>query len=443
MRSVTPARENTSHALTLSNAVEAGDAARVSALLSAGARADEPSRAGETPLMRAAARGYEDVALALLEAGADANARRADGFTPLVLATFFGHERLVRLLITYGADADAETRLGTNAKRWADARGFHRIAELLRDAKPARAVARKSEETSAFNAGGAGDEFDAKVFAGKFVDVAPKASGADESKSAASELKNSASELKKDAAGEFKDTDSDFGEKTAVAVGAVKVSVRHEGETPAHPSAKAFRLGGFMRSWQASVGTAMLLTAFGVAAYAVWRNRPPRENSQPAQAAQTPAPQAAAQPPTPAAYAAPVEQPSPLLSPTPVTPTPGLVPPDATYVAPNPASQPYYVPPAGSNPSIPVVVSESDSPAPAADAARQKSKNNNATNDSSQDAGHDAPAASNNDNSRPARNGRTQDAETPPPAPSAKPTPASPAPTPTPERRKVIPWPPQ
>src|ERR1700760_1724292 len=87
--------------------------------------------------MRAAARGHADVVRVLLEAGADACARRADGVTPLILAVFFGHEPAVRLLVECGADASARTGLGMTAVRWAEARGFASMAELLRSAESA------------------------------------------------------------------------------------------------------------------------------------------------------------------------------------------------------------------------------------------------------------------------------------------------------------------
>src|SRR5215212_9560908 len=124
---------------TLLGAAEGGDAAEVKRLLAAGAPADERrAPGGETPLMRAAARGHEEAVRVLLEAGADANARRADGFTPLILAVFFGHEAVVRLLVARGADAGARTGLGTTAARWAEARGFASMAEVLREAEASR-----------------------------------------------------------------------------------------------------------------------------------------------------------------------------------------------------------------------------------------------------------------------------------------------------------------
>src|SRR5947209_7619931 len=129
---------NHADARSLVSAAEAGDAACVASLVAAGSRADARLPNGETPLMRAAARGFEDVARVLLDVGADVNARRGDGFTPLVLAVFFGHESVVRLLLERGADTAARTRPGTTARHWADARGFAEIAALLHRAEDSR-----------------------------------------------------------------------------------------------------------------------------------------------------------------------------------------------------------------------------------------------------------------------------------------------------------------
>src|SRR5688500_2590820 len=113
-----PEKSQKPDARALFGAAEDGDAASVARLLAAGTTADARlTHDGETPLMRAAARGHEEVARVLLDAGADASAQRGDGFTPLILAVFFGHEGVVRLLVGRGADAHARTSLGTTAAR--------------------------------------------------------------------------------------------------------------------------------------------------------------------------------------------------------------------------------------------------------------------------------------------------------------------------------------
>jgi hypothetical protein len=431
MRSVTtPTIESNTDSLALLSAVEDGDEARVRRLLSEGSRADALLRGGETPLMRAAARGHEDVARALLDANADVNARRADGFTPLVLAVFFGHEEIVKLLIERGADVHAQTRLGTTAESWAASRGFARVAELLRNAEAAPTRPFKDERVEiAANreAVKVADAETVKVADAETVKVADEVALKVENVKAADDVaKFSRAASKSDEAGELP-----------------SVSVRRDGHVPAHPSAGVFRVGGFLRSWQGSVGVALLLTALGVAVFAIWSgNRSRPENTQPAQAAPTPAPLT----PAPDMSVA-VTQPSPLPSPTPdaqsVLPASG-VPPEALYPAPGSSAQPFYVPPAATNvPSVPTVISESGEPS-AEDPARSRRRADAATNDS---AGR-TPSSDNRDDARaddPSRSGSTSRSprvseSQPGPPPVVRP---SPPPAATPERGKVIQWPPQ
>lgn len=409
------------NALTLFGAAEEGDAAAVARLLASGASADERRAPGdETPLMRAAARGHEEVVRVLLDAGADACARRTDGFTPLILAVFFGHEAVVRLLVERGADASARTSLGTTAARWAEARGFASMAEVLRAAeasRPPAVVPHEVEKVGAFRA----------------------------------ELKSSSDEVeiflksrgRGDADGEEEANESPFPtliseEEDSTNVTAAVVSVGRDGHSPAPPSVSTFHLGHFLRSWQGSLGVLLLLAAFGVAVFAlVERNRAPRVPVQPVPTPAPAAPQGAAQ-----------QVPAPLLptpEPSPAFPTPDpqavITVTDQGYPAPNGVGQPYYVP---QGPVAPVasdapreltVVSESGAPA------------------ATQDAGQSGRRANAND-SPPARNDNAPDAapraaRTPEPEPQRPASPAPPpnqapppAPQPTP-RAKVIQWPPQ
>jgi hypothetical protein len=415
------------NARALFSAAEAGDAAEVARLLASGAAADgRPTPGGETPLMRAAARGQEDVVRVLLDAGADACARRADGFTPLILAVFFGHEAVVRLLVERGADASARTSLGTTAARWAEARGFASMAGLLRGAEASRPravvrhVVEKAEDVRT-KAAAAKSSDEIEIFSRRIgrreVDREQRA---DESSFPT------------------RDAEEDRHSSNVTAAG---VSLRREGQLPAHPSASTFRLGHFLRSWQGSVGALLLLTAFGVAAFALMgRGAAPRGTAQPAPPPAPTAPQAAAQQ-TPA-------PPLPTPEPSPAFPTPdaqGVIPvPDQTYVVPNTAGQPYYVAP---GPVAPVpsdvpreltVVSESGT-TPARDSGQTGRRPG--ANDSSTPARGDAR----NDNaSDAARTTRTPEPQRPaPPAAPTSQTPPQPTPQPTPARAKVIQWPPQ
>ncbi|HEX8338692.1 MAG TPA: ankyrin repeat domain-containing protein, partial [Pyrinomonadaceae bacterium] len=308
----------TESAPTLFGAAEGGDAAAVARLIASGAGAEgRATQGGETPLMRAAARGHEDVVRVLLDAGADACARRADGFTPLILAVFFGHEAVVRLLVERGADPSARTSLGTTAARWAEARGFASMAEVLREAEASRprAVAAEAVEK-----------------AGDVRTKAAKAKSPDEVKIFSRRIG------RRDAGGEEESDESPVPARAAVEddyspeVMASGVSVRRGVQLPAHPS--AFRFGHFLRSWQGSLGALLLLAAFVVAVFALTRGGgAPRNAAQPAPAPT--APQAAAQ------------QPPAALTPTPAFPTPdpqGIVPvPEQGYPVPSAGGQPYYI----------------------------------------------------------------------------------------------------
>lgn len=420
-----PSETKMTNATTLFGAAEEGDAAAVARALAAGASADERlSKGGETPLMRAAARGHEDVVRVLLDAGADACARRADGFTPLILAVFFGHEGVVRLLVERGADASARTGLGTTAARWAEARGFASMAEVLRDAEASRPPAAvthavETEEVAHTKSATTASSDEVEIFF-------KRRRGAD--------------------SGGEEEAGESFPERAAAAevyssnATAAGVSVRRDGQLPAHPSASTFRLGHFLRSWQGSLGVLLLLTAFGVAAFALMRGgTEPRGAAQPAPAPT--APQAAAQQ-TPA-------PPLPTPEPSPAFPTPdaqGVVPvPDQTYVLPNTTGQPYYVSP---GPVAPV----------ASDAPRELTVVSESGTPSAQDAGQSGRRAGANVSPTPARGDarndntsdsaprttRTPEPEQQRPAPPAAPPNQTPPPAPQPTpRAKVIQWPPQ
>jgi len=62
-----------------------------------------------TPLLWAAARGWEEGVLALVELGADLGARSALGLTPLAIALHRSHSESARALVTLGVKQDAAT----------------------------------------------------------------------------------------------------------------------------------------------------------------------------------------------------------------------------------------------------------------------------------------------------------------------------------------------
>lgn len=435
-------------ARALAEAAEAGDAARVVSLVASGAFADARLRGGETPLMRASARGYSDVVRALLDAGADASARRADGFTPLILAAFFGHEEVVRLLLERGADASARTGLGTTAEKWAASRGFEGVSSLLRGAPHVRARSDVRKVKTSSGAARAKPSSDPLADVGIF-----SRQGAADDSEVARALAVSRPKVDESVAVRNEEGSAAEGEERALVAASspsaregkrekVTISIRDDAPVFSYPSESGFQFWRFMRSWQASIGTAFLLAAFGVGAYALfWRGA--RENPKPVQTPQQPVVQQPAQ-------VLPAQQPqaTPLAPDAQLLPTPD---PNAYPMAGN-ASQPYYDPPVINNvppqsgiPHDLTVVSESGAPV-AEDTPRAKRKpesgnaNSNANSQPARegdDSKSDAGARGDSD-----RNARQPDAE-PRTAPTARPTPPTPAPSSDPNRGKVIPWPPQ
>jgi hypothetical protein len=430
-------------ARALTEAAEAGDAVRVTSLVASGAFADARLRGGETPLMRASARGYADVARALLDAGADASARRADGFTPLILAAFFGHEEVVRLLLERGADASARTGLGTTAEKWAASRGFEGVGSFLRGASHARARTDARKVKTSTDASRVEPSSDPLADVGIFsrrgaaeeseVSRAPVAGRAETDESVA--VKNdegSAVEVEEGTLVSASSSSVSGGKR-----GKVVISIRDDAPIISYPSESGFQFWRFMRSWQASVGTAFLLAAFGVGAYALWRGA--RENPKPAQPTQQPVVQQPAQ-------VLPAQQPqaTPLAPDAQLLPTPD---PNAYPMAGN-ASQPYYDPPVVNNvppqsniPNDLTVVSESGAPVAEAPPKRKPDAGNANANTQPAREGDD-PKNDANTRGDSDRNARQPDPE-PRTAPTPRPTPPTPAPSSDPNRGKVIPWPPQ
>ncbi len=99
--------------LNLMEAVEAGNAAQVKALLAKGASAKAKDEAGNTALHYAATK---DIAAMLIGAGAPLNARNDDfGMTPLFNVT----AEVAALLIEKGADVNARAAKGMTPLTWA------------------------------------------------------------------------------------------------------------------------------------------------------------------------------------------------------------------------------------------------------------------------------------------------------------------------------------
>jgi ankyrin repeat protein len=94
-------------AIPLLNASAHGESEKVLSLFDNGHHANETfPLVGTTPLMLAAANGYEGTVKTLLDAGADPNQMDFTGWTALHAAAFKGDAKIVTLLLEYGAIKD-------------------------------------------------------------------------------------------------------------------------------------------------------------------------------------------------------------------------------------------------------------------------------------------------------------------------------------------------
>ncbi|MBX9393031.1 ankyrin repeat domain-containing protein [Streptomyces sp. TRM72054] len=120
----------------LLEAIVAADAARVKALLRAGANPEARDMDGTTPLYLAAVQGAAEVARLLMAAGAspDAESRGvgSEG-TPLCAAACWGHTETVRELLAHGADPNLREDYGTgwSPLEWANNGPHPETAQLL------------------------------------------------------------------------------------------------------------------------------------------------------------------------------------------------------------------------------------------------------------------------------------------------------------------------
>jgi hypothetical protein len=93
------------------------------------------TKSGNTPLHRAAAYGFPNIAALLLSHHADLGACNAAGATALHRAARWGHSSVALVLLRAGASAAAADRGGLSPPDWADAKGFFPLARDLRAGK--------------------------------------------------------------------------------------------------------------------------------------------------------------------------------------------------------------------------------------------------------------------------------------------------------------------
>ena len=117
----------------LHDAVIAGKADAVEALLIAGADVNAPGDLG-SPLHLAAFDGNVEIARLLIAKQADVNARHeADGARPLHVAANYNHATLAALLLDNGADPTVRDPRGLTAADRAERNAMFEVAALLRE----------------------------------------------------------------------------------------------------------------------------------------------------------------------------------------------------------------------------------------------------------------------------------------------------------------------
>lgn len=121
-------------AAPIHDAADAGDKARVAAILAADrTAADAPGddQYASRPLHLAAGKGHLEVVRLLLDAGAAVNGFDSDQSTPLDVAAQGGHEKVVALLLERGADVNRRDRNGNCAMSFAAGRGRVEVIRQL------------------------------------------------------------------------------------------------------------------------------------------------------------------------------------------------------------------------------------------------------------------------------------------------------------------------
>ena len=120
--------------LSLIEAAEQGDLARVKAIISAGTNINQRRDGGQTALLAATINKQIDIVSYLLEKGADPDLADVTGQSPIFWAAENKHPEMVRTLIEHGADVNAKTGAGEVALTRAVVHHNVTIVQLLMDA---------------------------------------------------------------------------------------------------------------------------------------------------------------------------------------------------------------------------------------------------------------------------------------------------------------------
>jgi ankyrin repeat protein len=139
-------------ATALMRAAHAGDRATVSALLGAGADVNATDPRGWTALAKAVHnpdldRGFADVVQALVDAGANVEAPIGYGIRPLMLAAGYGETAVVETLLGAGADVLARNEGGLTALMMVKEKFYVDVINLLYEAERAVGVGEGSCST--------------------------------------------------------------------------------------------------------------------------------------------------------------------------------------------------------------------------------------------------------------------------------------------------------
>jgi len=125
-----PAEENSELDLLL-EAIDDGNIELVQFMLQKGAKVNDATKDGWTPLMEAADEGHMEIVNLLLDKGANINATTKHGYTPLMVAVDEGYGDIAKLLIQKGAKVDAKTKNGWDVFMEAVDEGHIEIVQML------------------------------------------------------------------------------------------------------------------------------------------------------------------------------------------------------------------------------------------------------------------------------------------------------------------------